>query len=98
MHKFLAYNVSGKEQANKVNANEVYLLCCALRGTKVCISNFIWSAMRQMQTRARTHPSFAPIVTGLAHNFGVLSATTGYQEGHDEIRPYSIDFSELKGA
>ncbi|KAH6771949.1 hypothetical protein C2S51_010353 [Perilla frutescens var. frutescens] len=87
-----------QEQTNKVNANEVYLFCCALRGTKVCISNFIWSAMRQMQTRAGMHPSFSHIVTGLAHNFGILSATMGYPEGHDEIRPYSIDFSELKGA
>ncbi|KAH6810667.1 hypothetical protein C2S51_024429 [Perilla frutescens var. frutescens] len=64
VHKFLSYNVSGKEQGNKVNANEVYLLHCALKGKKVCISNFIWATMKTMQTRAGMHPSLAPIVTG----------------------------------
>ncbi|KAL6494076.1 hypothetical protein OROGR_031985 [Orobanche gracilis] len=98
VHKFIAYNISGKEQANKVNTTEVFLLSCAKKGIKVCISFFIWSAMIQMKTRPTSHASFCPIITGLAHNFGVLSSTKGEHDEYEEIEPHYIDFSELKGA
>ncbi|KAH6832869.1 hypothetical protein C2S53_014380 [Perilla frutescens var. hirtella] len=44
VYKFLTYNVSGKDQTNKVNSTEVYLLSCALNDTKFhCVREFIHS-------------------------------------------------------
>lgn len=65
LYKFIAYNISGNEQANKVNVNEVYLLYAAMTGEKVCLTSFIWCQMDVIVKRSLCHPTFTIISTDL---------------------------------
>lgn len=71
LHKFLAYNISGKQEANRVNSNEVFLLWCAKHKKKVYLSTFAWAQISSIKKRGKSHPSLTHIAAGLARHFGV---------------------------
>lgn len=69
LHKFIAYNVLGKVQANKVTEKELFLLWAAKHEKKVCISSFIWAKIKGIQKNDKTRPSFSHIAAGIAGHF-----------------------------
>lgn len=98
LHKYLAYTLSGKEQANKVNSTEVYLLWCAKTQTKVCLSTFFWASIQSMVQRAPQHPSFCAFISALAIKLGVIEADGPHPADQTRIPSYRIDRTKLKRA
>lgn len=42
LHRFLAYNASGKQEGSKVNGTKCYLLWAVKNDVQVCLSPFFW--------------------------------------------------------
>lgn len=98
LHKFIAYNISGKEQANKVNSTEVFLLWCAKKKKKICPSTFIWASIHSTLQRETQHPSFCAFISALAIKLGVINDAEPVPDGQIVVPPYRIDKNELKRA
>ncbi|KAH6808438.1 hypothetical protein C2S51_029546 [Perilla frutescens var. frutescens] len=98
VHKFLAYSISGKEQANKMNSTEVFLLWCAKKGRKVCPSTFILSIIKDAVMRKTQHPSFCAFISALCAKIGALDENAPAPHGYRRLDAHAIDKRELKRA
>ncbi|XP_057800307.1 uncharacterized protein LOC131015879 isoform X1 [Salvia miltiorrhiza] len=95
LHKFLSFCVVGKEQANKVNASEAYMLWCAKRKKKIDATTIIWNQLHTMARHGGFKPSLSPISTALALHFRLYPPTQVPDHLRASVtRP--IDRSELK--
>lgn len=99
LHKFLAYCISGSEEANKVNTVELYLLECDLKKKKLCATTLLLSTFQLILRRTRCHPPLPQIDMAFATHFKLISPndfTTTHQQ--DVLACVKIEFTELKGA
>ncbi|XP_057802156.1 uncharacterized protein LOC131017422 [Salvia miltiorrhiza] len=85
----------GKDQGNKVNANEVFLLSSAKRKEKICPIYFIWSQLDLIKRRSAFHVSLTPIITCLAIHFKLIPSGAEFVPGQDSTDFRFIDDKEL---
>lgn len=71
LHRFLAFNVTGKVEGSKVSGPECYMLWAAKNNEQVSISHFIWNQIIGNQSRHNAHPALSQIATGIARFMGV---------------------------
>lgn len=91
LHKFIAFNISGKCEANKVNATELFLLWTAKNDRRICATSFLWKHMENIQKRPTGHASFSQIATVLARHF-----QRPFPANLEVVPTRFIDYSELK--
>lgn len=58
LHKFMAYNILGNEEGNKVNLVELYLLDCVVHARKVCAISFLLASLHNILNRSRCKLAF----------------------------------------
>ncbi|GER24901.1 aspartate aminotransferase AspT [Striga asiatica] len=72
--KFIAYQVSGKDQATRLNQHELFIMKCAMdKQKRINVIEFIWASLADIQVHEWYHPSFGTFVTALAMHFQILN-------------------------
>ncbi|GER45755.1 phospholipase C 2 [Striga asiatica] len=71
VHRFIAYNIYGKNEANKVSETELYLLWAMRAGVKVCSMTFFPNSLQDVELGKRGIPTLGHVVTALAKHFGI---------------------------
>ncbi|GER31383.1 reticulon family protein [Striga asiatica] len=71
VHRFIAYNITGKKEANKVSENELYLLWAMRTGVKVCSITFLQNTLQEVALGKRGIPALGHVVTTLAKHFRI---------------------------
>ncbi|GER33447.1 AP2/B3-like transcriptional factor family protein [Striga asiatica] len=85
VHRFIAYNITGKKEANKVSETELYLLWAMRSGVKVCSMTFLQNSLQEVALGKRGIPALGHVVTALAKYFDIpdqpvfIDATWSYE-------------------
>ncbi|GER30407.1 AP2/B3-like transcriptional factor family protein [Striga asiatica] len=71
VHRFIAYNITGKKEANKLSETELYLVWAMRAGVKVCSMTFLQNSLQEVALEKCGIPALGHVVTALAKHFGI---------------------------
>lgn len=97
LHRFIVYNVIGREDAGKVHKTELFLLHCALKQRKVCPAPFIFASLQNIVSLQSYAAAMPHLATGLAQKFKAIPSDFR-SSTQTRLEVKYLGYSELKHA